>query len=175
MAATPFSNKATRETIHLLKYGKIENAAEDLSILMDKYLEKIQKELAEWLTEEIILIPIPLHRQKEKERGFNQSWLLTQAVTEILSARNPDKFFSPEQKILERTKNTSSQTQCKDYGQREKNIEGSFHIKDPEKIKNKTIIIVDDVFTSGATMREAVKTIKQAGAKKIMALVIAKA
>ncbi|MDP1706484.1 MAG: phosphoribosyltransferase family protein [bacterium] len=174
-AAAPFSNKAVKETIYLLKYGKIENAVEDLTVLIDKYLEKTQKELTNWLSEETILIPIPLHRQKEKERGFNQSWLLTQAAIKILSTQNPDKFFSAEQKILERTKNTSSQTQCKNYDQRKKNIEGSFSIKNPEKIKNKTVIIVDDVFTSGATMREAIKIIKPAGAKKIMALVIAKA
>lgn len=174
-AAAPFANEAVKETIYLLKYGKIENAVEDLAILLDEYLERIWKEMADWLSPETILLPIPLHYKKEKKRGFNQSWLLTQAAAKILSAKNPEKKFSAEQKILERTKNTSSQTQCKDYSQREKNIEGSFLIKNPEKIKNQTVIIIDDVFTSGATMREAVKIIRQAGAKKIMALTIAKA
>lgn len=174
-AAAPFANEAIKETIYLLKYGKIENAAEDLTFLIDKYLEKIRKEMTSWLLSETILLPIPLHYKKEKKRGFNQSWLLAQAATKILSTQNLKKNFSVEQKILERTKNTSSQTQCKDYNQREKNIEGSFVIKNPEKIKNKAIIIIDDVFTSGATMREAVKVIKQAGGKKIMAIVIAKA
>lgn len=174
-AAAPFANGAVKETIYLLKYGKIENAAEDLTFLIEKYLKKIQKETADWLSSETILLPIPLHYKKEKKRGFNQSWLLAQGAAKVLSIQNPSKLFLVEQKILERTKNTSSQTQCKNYDQREKNIQGSFLIKNPEKIRNKTIIIVDDVFTSGATMREAVKVIKQAGAKKIMALVIAKA
>jgi len=56
-----------------------------------------------------------------------------------------------------------------------KNISNCFVIKNPELIQNKNIILVDDVFTSGATMNEVVKTLKQNGAKKVIALVLAKA
>ena len=174
-AATPYVAKAVQEIVQALKYRQLENAVSDLTFVLKEYLEKISKELADWLPSEVILLPVPLHSRKERKRGFNQSWLLAQAAEKILSGRFPEKIFRLEKNAIKRTKNILSQTECRDYRQREENVKNIFLAADPKGIKNKTIIIVDDVFTSGATMREAVKTLKAAGAKKIMALVIAKA
>jgi len=173
-AAAPYAEKAAQETIQALKYRQLENAAKDLEIILKKYLEKTKIVFADWLPEETLILPIPLHPKKEKDRGFNQSWLLAQACQKILTSQYPEKKFHAEKNAISRIKNIPSQTKCRNYEQREENIKNAF-MADSQKIKNKTVIIIDDVFTSGATIREAAAIIKAAGARKVMALTIAKA
>lgn len=174
-AAAPYAEKSVQETIRIMKYQRLENAVGDLTVIFEKYLGKIGGEMNDWLSSKNLLIPIPLHPTKEKKRGFNQSYLLTQGAGKILINLYPEKKFRIEEKILKRTRNIPSQTECRDYHRREENVKNVFSVSDPNRVRNETIIIIDDVFTSGATMREAVKTLKAAGAKKIMALTVAKA
>lgn len=174
-AAAAYADKSVQETVQILKYGKLEKAAADLAILIEKYVAKTADGLDYWLPAEILIIPIPLYPKKERERGFNQSWLLAQAVEKIMAGAFPVKTFRLEKNVLKRKRNTLSQTRCPNHRVRRENIAGAFETAEPEKIANKAVVIVDDVFTSGATIKEAVKTLKAAGAKKIMALVAAKA
>jgi competence protein ComFC len=76
---------------------------------------------------------------------------------------------------LSRTRPTLSQTKKKNCGEREENIRGCFSAEKPELISGKNVFLVDDVFTSGATMREAARVLKSAGAGKIIALAVARA
>ena len=113
-------------------------------------------------------MPIPLHKNRERERGFNQS----EAIAKIIAS---ELNLQLKKDLLVRAKETKIQAELKDWNQRKNNLAGAFQIPQPEGIKGKNIILVDDVYTSGATINEAVKTLKENGAKKIIALVIAKA
>lgn len=117
----------------------------------------------------ILLIPIPLHKRKKRQRGFNQSELLAEAVASHFS-------LSYNPKILLKIKNNLPQAKINNFSNRKKNSENIFQISNfnLNLIKNKWIILIDDVYTSGATMQEAAKILKKNGAKKIIGLVIAK-
>lgn len=111
-----------------------------------------------------ILVPIPLHVSRYKERGFNQS--------EILG-----KFFAQKQKLrmakdmLVRTKKTLPQAEIAHRKDRLKNMEGVFGLNNSVQ---ESIILFDDVFTTGATMRSAAKVLKQKGARPIWAITMAR-
>lgn len=117
-----------------------------------------------------LLIPIPLHPTRERERGFNQTLLIAKELQK--------KFGIPIEKRLMRIKHTAPQVTRKNKEQRKENITHCFQIdndNNKEKWKEKTILLIDDVTTSGETMKEAVRTLRAHGAKKIIALVVAKA
>lgn len=163
-AAGNYNDPLFRNLIHYFKYESFENLAPLLIKIIFKYLDNfIENEKFK----NFIVIPIPLHHKREKQRGFNQSKIL---ADEIAKKFNIEIFES-----LKRVKNNKPQAKLKNVGQREENMRNSFGIINPETIKDKNILLVDDVFTSGSTMNEAVKILKENGAKRIIALVLAKA
>ncbi|MBI2515088.1 ComF family protein [Candidatus Wolfebacteria bacterium] len=165
-AAGNYDDPVLQNLIHYFKYKKFENIAPVLSEILVRYLENIFRN---WELEirNFIVVPIPLHFWRERQRGFNQAKLLGEAMAK--------HFNLPLILGLKRIKNNKPQIKLKGEEARRKNIAGCFAIKNPEEIKGKNILLLDDVFTSGATMNEAVKILKAAGARKIIALVAAKA
>src|SRR3989338_3908795 len=118
----------------------------------------IADELTEWLAElaktetfrEPLLIPIPLAPKRARERGFNQCELLAREIIRIIP-----EMIELTTDILIKTKETESQTKSKNRAERIKNLEGCFDVKNPEQIKNRNIVLLDDVTTTGATLTEA--------------------
>lgn len=165
-AAGFYGDEALGKLIALLKYQKIKQAAVPLGEILTQYLKNLSR-FYQLDIENFLIIPIPLHRRKENQRGFNQTCLIADQLvknTGLTAAKN----------ILKRTKNTASQVELKDKEKREINVSGCFAVENPELLFQKNVIILDDVFTTGATMKEAASAIKKAGAKKIIGLVIAK-
>ncbi len=160
-AATKYDGPV-RSVIRQLKY----RGWPSLSLKIRRYLEKYVKNSGLTANNHLV-IPIPLHPSRLKERGFNQAELLAVEIADILGLKM-------EPGILSRTKKTEAQAEQKDYDKRKINIAGAFEIKNPKLIAGKNIVLVDDVFTSGATMNEAVRTLKSAEAKKIITFVLAK-
>ena len=113
-----------------------------------------------------VLCPIPLHKRKLKWRGFNQAEEIAKHLSEALSI----PLYSD---ILVKTKNTTPQVELEGI-ERRINMLGVFEVKSRERVQNKNILLVDDVYTTGATMREAQKVLQQAGAKQVTALVVAR-
>ncbi len=112
--------------------------------------------------------PIPLHPNKERERGFNQAKLITSFFQKFLPF--------PEVNYLQRKKETKPQAEIKDRRKRYLNIKGAFSINPKVKVeKEKMVIVVDDVVTTGLTVLEAVRTLKKAGVEKVFVLTLAKA
>lgn len=161
-AAGNYDDPVLQNLIHSFKYRKMDFLTPLLGEIIIKYLNLIGG-----LNSNFIIVPIPLHFFREKSRGFNQAKLLGEIV-----ARH---FNLPIIDALKRTKNNDSQAKCKDSESRAKNVADCFKIKNSENIKGKNIILIDDVFTSGATMAEAAKILKQNGCRKIISLVLAKA
>lgn len=165
-AASNYDNQTLQNLIHYFKYKKLEAIAPILGDLLTKYLNSLSLK-PYTLNFSTIIVPIPLHFKRKIERGYNQSELLAQ----IVSA----KFNIPLANALRRTQNNPPQARAKNYVERQKNLSGIFSVSDPEVIKNKNIILIDDVYTSGATIAEASRVLKQNNARKIIALVVAKA
>ena len=118
--------------------------------------------------EKILVTAVPLHINRERKRGYNQS--------ELLGKELSVKFNLPYvPNLLLRIKQTKPQFELTKE-ERKKNILGAFSInpKCKNKIKGKRIILVDDIFTTGATLSEAARVLKQSGAKKVIGLVVAR-
>lgn len=101
------------------------------------------------------IVPIPLHPDREKKRGFNQSHQIALGISEVLQVEVWDK-------VIVRTKNNVSQTGLKPE-EREKNVEGIFVLREPSKISGKHLLVIDDVITTGATVHSCLKVLAQAG------------
>ena len=125
-------------------------------------------ELAEALTERYkldMLLPVPLHPRKERERGFNQSDLIAEAVAAGSGLRC-------QVRALERTKYTKQQTRLKG-GKRLANVSGAFAVRDAAAVAGKRILLLDDVITTGATAAHCVYALWAAGAEMVVALGVA--
>lgn len=162
-AAAPYQKTAVRELVHALKYARAKNAARTIGILLKKYLDT----LPELDTRAYLAIPIPLHKRRERERGFNQSLLIIQA----LGTHVPLECCT---EILQRVRYTPSQTKTADYRGREENLADSFVVTNPKAVAHRNILLIDDVFTSGATVGAAARALKKAGVKTVVALTFAK-
>ena len=162
-SACPYDNEVINKLIACLKFEKIKEASLPLAEILFKYLENLN--LTTCLQKSFVLIPVPLSRKRLRERGFNQSELLGK----ILASKLNLKFSS---RIIERIKETRPQTEFKEKEEREENVKNCFRINSAPP---KNVLLLDDVFTTGSTMLEAVKTLKQAGTRRIICLTAAKA
>ena len=161
-----YENPILKETIHYFKYKQIKSLAEPLSLLLIQFLEN-SFYFSQLSKNNLLIIPLPLHLRKEKQRGFNQSELIAKKVA--------DYFHCPiRSDILLRVINNPAQVAMKNANDRKLNIQGVFQVKNKEKIQNKWVIFIDDIYTTGAPMEEAAKGVKVNGAKKVIGLVLAK-
>jgi competence protein ComFC len=152
-----------KDIIILYKYRGFSVLGSPLAVFIDKSLGK--EESLWWETD--ALIPVPLHSEKEKERGFNQSRILAKEL-----ARRKQIPLIEDQ--LVKVKRTLPQTSL-EAKEREKNLKGAFEIKDREKIEGKILLLVDDVFTTGSTLQECSLMLRRAGALEVRALTVAQA
>ena len=114
-----------------------------------------------------MVVPVPLFWQRENWRGFNQAEILAEEVGEKLGLE--------VKKVLKRVRKTEQQAKIKNKRERLKNVRGVFKVREEEKglVKGKRIVLVDDVFTSGATMREVTRVLKKAGIKSVWGVCLA--
>lgn len=119
------------------------------------------------LSEPDIIMPVPLHAGRLRRRGFNQSLVLARSCfpgrRRIIDAAN-----------LIKTRPTAPQTQLGGPDRR-RNISGSFSLKQPQKVKNKKILLIDDVFTTGSTVNECARMLRRAGADRVEIFTVARA
>ena len=146
--------------VHRLKYDK--------KIHLGK---RLAQKLGESMSEERefagcdMVIPVPLHRARERERGFNQSEVLAKGISRAIG-------ISLTKGILKRKRNTKDQTYL-NAQQRAENVRGAFVVTHPKKIDGKRVILVDDVMTTGATLNECARMLLDAGAENIFAVTLA--
>lgn len=173
MACADFENPVVRELIHTFKYRKIEKAIHPITELL---IKPCVQRMSKWPNvkgqmSNIVLVPIPLHKTKLRSRGFNQSDLIARSLATSLGIR-PSQIIS----ALVRTKQTDPQAETKSAKERLENVRDCFAANSQiSNVKGKHIVLVDDVLTSGATLREAIKTLRKAGVRHITAFVLAKA
>lgn len=173
----PSGGWTNREIYSIWKYEGVIRKA--IITLKYKYSTEIAKELAEVCVKKLkvnyllpgnyCLVPIPLHWHRKNFRGFNQSEEIGRLVAEKM-----DWEFIPD--LLIRRKHTKAQVELKG-GERRKNLQGVFALNpkyQPLTISHNPYIIFDDVFTTGSTIKEAAKVLKNEGFKKIWGLTIAR-
>lgn len=153
-----------REAIKRLKY----NFAKDLAFQLIKVtISRLRKEHLPPDLGQFVLVPIPLHPVRERWRGFNQAALLGRMISQELGLGFKDK-------ILIRIEHTRPQMELKGE-ERRKNIKGAFSASPDIRVpRDYNILLFDDVWTTGATLRETGKVLKRAGAKFVWGLTIAR-
>lgn len=113
-----------------------------------------------------IVVPVPLHPQRERERGFNQAALVGKAIAQQLSLEFKDN-------VLKRTRNTKPQVLLKEKDRR-KNLTDAFAIDPSYQLLVTSYLLIDDVWTTGSTLRSCANVLKRAGAKKVWAMTVAR-
>ncbi|OGG91246.1 hypothetical protein A3H03_01765 [Candidatus Kuenenbacteria bacterium RIFCSPLOWO2_12_FULL_42_13] len=167
MVAAAWEDKLLQGAIHKYKYNFVTGLAEPLAdILIKKMNEPERVRLFE--KRKIILVPVPLHKKRLNWRGFNQAELLTKKISSHFG-------WGIQPMLLLRQRYTKPQVKLKKE-KRAQNIQGAFGIKpgQPETIKDALVILVDDVLTTGATMNECAKILKENGIKEVWGLALAR-
>lgn len=152
-----------RELIHLLKYEQVVPAAGVLGGMLAKAVSKLSLQGA------IVIIPVPLHRSKKRQRGFNQSELIVRAALKNL----PELHATLDPKVLERVRATVSQIGLT-RPQRKENLRGAFRVAHPSTVKGASVLLVDDVFTTGTTISECARVLRRAGAEHVWVATVAR-
>lgn len=164
---------AARAAVHALKYGGLPRIADDLAVVMAGQLSPAE--------ESAVLVPIPLGPKRRRERGYNQSDVLAAAL-----ARRWQRPVAPE--LLVRVRETASQTALTPAA-RLANVAGAFRVRNGEfgirkggdtrdsafRAPHSAFVLVDDVFTTGATLAEAALALEQAGARNVAAVTFGRA
>ncbi|MFH0834532.1 MAG: ComF family protein [Patescibacteria group bacterium] len=159
VAASYQKNPELARAIATLKYKFSENLAQNLGAILARSV--VQKNYFG----ERVIVPIPLHKKRLRWRGFNQAELLARSAAQ--------KLDLPLQDLLLRTKNTAQQAKLS-RAERLRNLENAFVLKSDFSVRDKTILLVDDVASTATTLLEAAKVLKKAGAREVWGLVLAR-
>jgi len=153
---------AVVRAILMLKFEQIE----PLGAWFAERLAEIVRAEAEKLTADVV-VPVPLHRQRERERGYNQAALLSKPLARKL--RLPHKAV-----LLMRTR-ARSDKQILSLEERWESVRGAFATRPGSQVDNLRVLLVDDVLTTGATLDACARALRDAGAKSVMGLTVARA
>ena len=155
-----------RGLIHLLKYERVTPARGPLGRML---AEAISDLLPGCGQEKFLLVPVPLHRNRRRARGFNQAELLARAALKRLPR---ELEFATG--VLIRKRETISQVGLS-REERIENMRGAFRVIDADRVRGRSVIVVDDVMTTGTTVSECARVLKKAGAEKVWAATVARA
>ena len=162
------------EKFHMLKYKDlvrkliIQYKFNDKAYLNKTFCEFIikNKKAFDFIKSYDIIIPVPIHKKRMKERGYNQSKLIAKELARIAQI----KCYKD---ILIKTKNNKPQSTLSG-NLREENVKNVYKLRNQEKINNKKVLLFDDIYTTGATAKECIKELEKANVKKIGVMTLAK-
>jgi ComF family protein len=152
-----------RELIHLLKYEQVTPAANLLGEILAAAIAKLE------ISRPVLIIPVPLHSSKRRQRRFNQAELIARAALK----RMPLPGAELATNLLVRQRATVSQIGLT-RPQRAENIRGAFRVEHREKIAGRSILLVDDVLTTGTTASECARLLRKAGAETVWVATVAR-
>jgi len=155
-----------RDLIHLLKYQRVRPAA----TVLGRMLAEVISGLTPSFCDTPVVVPVPLHERKFRDRGFNQSELVASTALKLTPA-GLELRLRP--RVLERRRATVSQTGLSRQ-QRKENMQGAFTVAQPEAITGREVLLVDDVFTTGTTASECARILRRAGATRVWVVTVAR-
>lgn len=165
--ATDYKDPLVSKAVHLFKYKFVDELADSLAEILVKIYQKNKLPIPDFI------IPVPLHPLRLRWRGFNQAELLANNLGSNLLSNFPVEVNN---QILSRVKFTSTQAKLKNAENRQENLKKAFQVdlKFLEKIKNRRILLIDDISTTGSTLMECGKELRKLKPKSIHCLVIAR-
>lgn len=164
----PYRNTLVKEAVDAFKYEGIRDLHVSLGDMLAQTVASMMRDAndTDERVQDILLIPIPLHAHRLRKRGFNQSALLAQYAAAKLNLPYTEQ-------LLLRTKETEAQVKLS-HTSRKENVHGAFFARSHPALGTHTVILVDDVITTGATISEAAGALKKEGARIIWAAAVAK-
>jgi len=149
-----------RDCIHAFKYGRQTACLATFGLLFR------QVATDRFLFDADLILPVPLHKSRLRQRGFNQSAMLAR------------EFFAEQRRkispsVLLRHRPTAPQTSLSGR-QRRTNLRGAFSVKHRDRVEGKRVLLVDDIYTTGSTLNECARTLRKAGAARVTALTLAR-
>ncbi|MGA3102666.1 MAG: ComF family protein [Terracidiphilus sp.] len=159
-----------KAAIHAFKYDRLQPAARGLG----RMLAQAIAQLAGGAPDEMLVVPVPLYRTKQTERGFNQARALAESALGFMRKSHPQWRLTLASGTLMRLRPTASQAGLTSH-QRGINVRGAFSVSDPAAVDAKNILLIDDILTTGATAREVAKALVKAGAASVWVATLARA
>ncbi len=165
-----------RELLHLFKYERMEGLARPLGAMLAKAILQLEPELGAataggsmWL-----MAPVPLFRAKARERGFNQSALLAEGALRALGAHELGGRLGLRPGLLQRVRATDSQFGLTPHARR-RNLRGAFAVAEKAAVAGRRVLLIDDIYTTGATARVCAEVLQRAGASAVLVATLARA
>lgn len=159
-----------QQAIHALKYDRLQTAARPLGRMLAAAIAQLAGEAPAAL----LVVPIPLHRSRYAQRGFNQARSLAGHALAVLGATHPQWQLELAPRTLMRLRATESQAGLTPR-QRRLNLRGAFSVSDAAAVRGKHVLLIDDILTTGATARAAARALAGAGAESVWVATLARA
>lgn len=168
------NDKNFSELLYIFKYEGIirriilKYKFQDKSYLYRTFVNFLLKDknLFEILEKYDTIIPVPISKKRQKERGYNQSYLLAKEISKYTNLECESRCLFKIKDIIEQSKLNKEE--------RIRNIQGVYELKNGQRLKNKKLLLLDDIYTTGSTANECCRILKEAEPKKIGVLTIAK-
>lgn len=169
--AADLSNHPIDKMLKAYKYKFITDMALPLAIIMRKSVKKALKKGLNLFEDNPLLVPVPLHRKRLNWRGFNQAELLVKNISDAY-------HISYNADVLKRVSNTKHQADAKSRQERLNNVKDNFALSDAGAVRGRTVVLIDDICTTGATLNECARVLKNppvgGGAKRVIGFVVAR-
>ena len=161
-----------RSLVHLLKYEGMQPVARRLGRLLADSLQVLASSAD--APRQMLVIPVPMHPVKQRRRGFNHAELLARAAMAEMRRRHPQLGLHLETSLLKRVRVTVSQAGLTTH-QRRQNLRGAFFAPKPGRLAGQHVLLVDDIYTTGATARACSRVLMNAGAASVRVATVARA
>ncbi len=150
-----------RQIIHTMKYRSIYGLTRPLAkLLQDQFASHWRENVPD------LLVPIPLHRRRLRQREFDQALALARYLSRGVG-------IPCEAEALVRQRDTASQVGL-NYTERHQNVRGAFDVRHPQSVRGQTVLLIDDVYTTGATAKACAQVLRQAGAERVNVYTLAR-
>jgi ComF family protein len=159
-----------REMVHLLKYEGMRAVARPLGRMLAQAIETLKDQTGS----ELMVVAVPLFPAKERQRGYNQAVLLADAALKELKKSAPEWRLRAAHGAIRRVKDTQSQFELTPSGRR-RNLQGAFAVRETADLIGREVLLVDDIYTTGATARACAAVLRRAGARKVWVVTVSRA